>query len=68
MSDATYRVPQHPHPSDVDLWLENEEPIMIRAVHGKDPIELTAREARDLGMALIELADRVDASDAASEV
>ena len=64
MAEPSYRYPEHPHPSDVHLWLENDEPIMLRAVDGRDPVELTSPQARDLGIALIELADLADADGA----
>lgn len=60
VSEATYYRPQHPYPSDVYLWLENDLQIMLRAMNGKYPVELRSRDARDLGRALIELADRSD--------
>jgi hypothetical protein len=60
MTQPVYRYPTVEHPSEIDLWLENDEPIMLRAVAGTDPVELTADEARALGRALIELADVVD--------
>jgi hypothetical protein len=56
----TYHRASHRVPADVQLWLENDEPIMLLAVDGTDPVELTAEQARDLGNALIELADLAD--------
>ncbi|SOD73464.1 hypothetical protein SAMN05892883_2760 [Jatrophihabitans sp. GAS493] len=53
----TSRVPQ-----DVDLWLDGDEPIMLRAFDGNDPVELTAQDAKDLAVALLELADRAEDS------
>jgi hypothetical protein len=52
--------PTRPIPRGVYLWLEGDEPIALRAMSGKDPVELSAREARELGHALIELADLSD--------
>jgi hypothetical protein len=51
--------PKHPYPSDVALWRENDEPILLQAVFG-NLAELTSRGARALAHALIELADLSD--------
>lgn len=53
--DSEIRFPEHDYPSDVEIWLEGRAAVMIR--HGMKFIELSRDEARDLGLALIELAD-----------
>jgi hypothetical protein len=57
MSDGVHSSPSGRVPDEVRLWLENDEPIMLKAISGKDPVELTAGDARDLAAALIELAN-----------
>jgi hypothetical protein len=52
--------PKHPYPSGMDLWLEDDEPIWLRTEHAEYASELQPFEARDLGLALIELADLSD--------
>jgi hypothetical protein len=44
------------------MWIEQESSIMLKAVVKKfnDPVELTANAAREIGMALIRLADELD--------
>jgi hypothetical protein len=46
---------------DVYLWIEQESSIHLKAVtqHG-DPVELTEREAEELGRTLIEMARYLD--------
>lgn len=58
MTDTAHVSPSGRVPADVALWLEGDEPIM-RASTGKDPVELTAQDARDLAAALLELASKV---------
>jgi hypothetical protein len=53
--DREIRFPEHEYPSDIEIWLEGRAAVMIR--HGMKFIELSRYEARDLGLALIELAD-----------
>jgi hypothetical protein len=49
---------------DVYLWLEQESSIHLKAASsGVDPVELTAAEVREIGLALIALADQLDALD-----
>ena len=42
--------------NEVQIWLEQESSIHLRAIDGKDPVELTADGAREIGEALIRLA------------
>ena len=58
MSDDEARFPEHDHPSDFELWLEPDGVVRIRS--GVKITQLTASEARDLGQALIELADAAE--------
>jgi len=44
----------------MDLWLEDDEPIWLRTEYAEYASELQPFEARDLGLALIELADLSD--------
>jgi hypothetical protein len=53
-----YKFPEQEYPSDFELWLEPDGVIRLRA--GMRLAELTAREARYLGLALVELADLAD--------
>ncbi|MGZ4962097.1 MAG: hypothetical protein ACXWDN_17185 [Limisphaerales bacterium] len=48
---------------EVYFWLEQESSIHLKAVSGTDPVELTATEARKIGAALIETADKLDKVD-----
>jgi hypothetical protein len=57
-----YRFPEHDYPSDFELWLEPDGLIRIRG--GVRITELAAQQARDLGLALVELADLVDGTEA----
>ena len=59
-SEGIRHNPTRPIPRGVYLWLDDDEPIALRAMSGKDPVELSSREARELGLALIELADLSD--------
>jgi hypothetical protein len=59
MTDTAHVAPSGRVPDDVALWLEGDEPIMLRASTGMDPVELTAQDARDLAAALLELASKV---------
>lgn len=52
------RFPEHEYPSDFELWLESDGVVRIRS--GIKIIELGPTDARDLGLALIELADIAD--------
>jgi hypothetical protein len=52
------RFPEHDYPSDYELWLEPDGIVRIRS--GIHITEFTANEARDLGLALIELADAAE--------
>ena len=57
-----YRFPEHDYPSDFELWLEADGVIRLRG--GVRITELAAQKARDLGLALVELADLVDGTEA----
>jgi hypothetical protein len=57
-----YRFPEHDYPSDFEMWLEPD--VVIRLRGGVRITELAAQEARDLGLALVELADLVDDTEA----
>jgi len=57
-----YRFPEHDYPSDFELWLEPDG--VIRPRGGVRITELAAQKARDLGLALVELADLVDGTEA----
>jgi len=48
---------------EVCFWLEDESSIHLKAVSGSDPVELTAREARQIATALLATAERLDALD-----
>lgn len=58
VSDSDVRFPEHDHPSDFELWLEPDGVIRMRS--GVKIVELTSPEARDLGHALIELAEAAE--------
>lgn len=61
MTEPEIHLPTIEHLSQVDLLsrVENDEPIMLGAAAGRDATELTAAQARAVGLALIELADNV---------
>lgn len=48
---------------EVICWIEPGSGIMLKAIAygGKDPVELTADEARNIAKKLIEMADKLDA-------
>lgn len=50
--------PEHEYPSDFEVWLESDGVVRIRS--GMKITELASAEARNLGLALIELADTAD--------
>jgi len=58
VTETDARFPKHDHPSDFELWLEPDGVVRMRS--GIKITELTAPEARDLGAALIELADAAE--------
>ena len=58
MTAGGCRFPEHDYPSDVELWLEPDGIVRVRM--GVRIIELTPQEARDLGLALAELADAAE--------
>lgn len=58
MSGDDARFPEHDYPSDFELWLGSDGVVRIRS--GIKIIELEPAHARDLGLALIELADTAD--------
>ena len=47
---------------DVYMWIEQDSSIMLKAAVRKfnDPVELTSDAAREIGQALIRLADDLD--------
>ena len=59
VSDSEFRFPEHDHPSDFELWLERDGVVRMQS-SGIKIVELTAPEARDLGHALIELAEAAE--------
>ncbi len=48
---------------DVYFWLEQDSSIMLKATSKGDPVELGAEEAREIGEALIVLAQKLEALD-----
>ena len=59
MADAADCVfPDQEHPSDVELWLEDGVVVLMRVGSFGPTVELASAEARQLGLALQELADR----------
>lgn len=48
---------------DVCLWVEQDSSVMIKAVSGSDPVELEAREARQLAKVLEECASQIERDD-----
>lgn len=58
MAETDVRFPEHEHPSDFELWLEPDGVVRVRS--GIKVTEFSAQDARDLGHALIELADAAD--------
>jgi len=49
---------------EVYFWIEQESSVHLKAVSADhDPVELTAAEARDIGNALLKVADKLDALD-----
>ena len=46
----------------VYCWIEQESSIMLKAVCGNDPVEMQAEEVRELAIALLEMADWLDAN------
>ena len=45
---------------DVYFWLEQDSSIMLKATSGGDPVELEAEIAREIGEALIALAQKLE--------
>lgn len=60
MTEDEVRFPDRDYPSDFELWLEPDGIVRLRS--GTRITELTSVEARDLGAALIELADAAERS------
>ena len=52
---------------DVRFWLEQQSSDMLKAVSAGDPVEMTAGEARRLAQILLEIATKIDASDAENQ-
>ena len=45
---------------NVCFWLEQDSSIMLKAASKGDPVELEAKEAREIGEALIVMAQNLD--------
>ena len=52
--------PEQEHPSDVEIWLEEGVVVLMRVGTFGPTVELSPAEARQLGLAFQELADRAD--------
>ena len=50
--------PEQDYPSDVEIWLEDSVAVLMRVGAFGPTVELSPDEARRLGLALQELADR----------
>ena len=50
--------PDQEHPSDVEIWLEDGVVVLMRVGTFGPTVELSPDEARQLGLAFQELADR----------
>lgn len=50
--------PDQGHPSDVEIWLENGVAVLMRVGTVGPTVEFSPEEARQLGLAFQELADR----------
>ncbi len=57
MSEPEVVFPEQEHPSDVEIWLEDSEAVRMR-VSWSLILDWTPQEARAVGLALQELADR----------
>jgi hypothetical protein len=55
--------PEQDYPSDVEIWLEDGVVVLMRVGSFGPTVELTPDEARRLGLAFQELADRAGDSD-----
>jgi hypothetical protein len=55
---ADYVFPDQEHPSDVEIWLEDGEVVMMRVGSFGPVVELSPDESRQLGLALQELSDK----------
>jgi hypothetical protein len=54
---------------EVELWIENASDVaMLRAISGKDPVELIQHQLRHLAGCLSACADQLDERDAQAEV
>ena len=51
--------PEQEHPSDVEIWLEDDVAVRMR-VSWSLILDWTPQEAREVGLALQELADRAE--------
>ena len=59
MADEPHVVfPDQEYPSDVEIWLEDGAAVLMRVGTRGPLVELSPDEARNLGLAFVELADR----------
>jgi hypothetical protein len=56
--------PEQEYPSDVEIWLEGRDVVLMRVGSFGPTVELSPEEARGLGLALQELADKAAPPDA----
>lgn len=56
--DPECMLPDQEHPSDVEIWLEDGAVVLMRVGAFGPTVEFTPDEARQLGLAFQELADR----------
>ena len=59
--EADFVFPDQEHPSDVELWLQDGNTVFMRVGSFGPTVELSPEEARQLGLAFRELADRAAA-------
>lgn len=50
--------PEQDYPSDVEIWLEDRVAVFMRVGSFGPIVDFSPDEARQLGLALLELADR----------
>ena len=50
--------PEQEHPSDIEIWLEDGKVVLMRVGTLGPTVEFSPEEARRLGLAFQELADR----------
>ena len=56
--------PEQEYPSDVEIWLEDGVVVLMRVGAFGPTVELSPEEARGLGLAFQELADKATTPDA----